>query len=541
MAHAVRAMRKTATVVAVVVLLALAGRVEAQPAGAAPPTTLVVFGNGDLAKRKIYPSLAQAWKAGTLSPDLKIVAAARDPMARQAFLRELRAGVRKLGKVNTRSAAWKAIESRIEYRAVDLTKPTTVKSLSDRLDRIDAGGSRARMLYLAVTPSILEPAIDNLAGAGLLTRGDPHLLVEKPFGRDLRSARALDRALHGRIPPDRVMRMDHYLGKAAIEDLGDLRRNDPELAAVWNRDFIDRVEISASESIGIEGRGNFYEETGALRDFAQGHLVQMLAATAAEPSAPEDARAARTGVVRALRPFDAESVQRDVLRMQYRGYRAEPGVAVDSQVETYVAIRAHVDNARWRGVPFMLESGKALGQKRSSIRVHLKRLTPELARRLGARADRPAVLEVEVDPSPRITLRSGRKKLTLADGSGRPDAYERLLVRAMRGEEEAFVGDREVEAAWEWVRPIQEAWESPGAAPIAQHRQGARRPTAAQDMFRAAAQRHASVRPRRLRPSLVRLSHSRQELRTAWSARRVPRVRRPTRPSRIKATGSARR
>ena len=354
---------------------------------AAPPTTFVLFGaSGDLARRKIFPSLKALWEGGKLPADFKIVAASRDRMSRAQFVAKLREGVTSVGKIDVNDPAWKEIESRIEYRRVDLGNTASVRSLRGRLDAIDResnGTPRQRLIYLAVTPSVLDRAIDNLGKTKLLSDGaggGPRLLVEKPFGRDFESARKLDGLLSGRIRPEHVLRMDHYLGKPAIDDLCQLRKGDQALDAIWNRDYIDRVEISAREEIGIEGRGEFYEETGALRDFVQGHLVQMLEVTAMDARADgPGARAAKTEVVDRLRPLSRTAIARDVVRMQYQGYRAEPGVSPTSTVETYVALTAHVDNQRWRGVPFLLESGKGLGEKRSAITVHFKKLSPELA------------------------------------------------------------------------------------------------------------------------------------------------------------------
>lgn len=475
------------TWIALAVLLALAGRVQAEPA---PPNTLVVFGSGDLVKRKLFPSLAKAWKAGELPRDFRIVVAGRNAVDQKTFLEGLREAVSKIGKVDLGDDAWKAIESRVEYRQADLESEQSVHDLKRFLARTErpARGQkpRERLYYLAVPPSVQDIAIANMNATGLSTDGNPRIILEKPFGRDLASARRTNRSV-SKLRPDRVLRIDHYLGKPGIDDLRQLREGDAALDRVWNNQFIERVEISASEQIGIEGRGQFYEETGALRDFLQNHLVQMVAETAREPVAGERARDSRADVAAALRPFTRETVATDVVRKQYAGYRAEPGVDPHSQVETYVAVTTEVQNDRWRGVPFHLESGKALKTKRSAIRIHFRRLTPELAKRYGVRADRPAVLEVQVDPAPGITLKSGRKRVVLSgdDGATRPDPYQRLLVAAMKGDEEYFAGGREVEAAWEWVTPIQEAWAAPDAPPIGRHRQGVARPAGAERLFRS--------------------------------------------------------
>lgn len=499
---------------ALALLVATAGPVWSDPAET-PPTTMVIFGaTGDLAKRKVFASLAASWKAGNLPRDFHIVAAARDSYSRDEYLAYLREGVSTIAKVDVESDAWKAIESRIEYRRVDLADPASVRGLGRRLDAIDAGAApgkaRQRLLYLAVTPSVLEPAVRNLGDTKLLDGSGPGsaplLLVEKPFGRDVASAKRLNRLLAGHIAPERVMRMDHYLGKPAIDDLRRLRRQDAALEAAWNGKYIARVEISASEKIGIEGRGEFYEETGALRDFVQGHLLQKLVVTAMEPAGRRTPGQAKTDVVRALRRLD---IAQDVVRGQYEGYLDEPGVAADSKTETYVALTAHIENKRWRGVPFLLESGKGLAEKRSSIRVHFRRLPSDLAARYGVTAGRPAVLEVEVDPVPGISLESGGRRFQLAGGDGapRPDPYDRLLVAAMRGDNEVFVGDVEVERTWAWLRPLQSAWRV-GKAPLARYARGAGRPQAAEHLF------GRFTRPARMP---VATSAGRQPLRKAWN------------------------
>jgi glucose-6-phosphate 1-dehydrogenase len=514
----------TCLAIALLVAGAGVGRAEEAPP---PPTTAVIFGaTGDLAKRKVFPSLLAAFKAGKLPSDLRIVAASRDDLPRDAFLARLREGMRTTVGLDVSSdPKWAELEQRIDYQPADLTSRSSVRAFGDYLDEVDrpspGGDPRRRMYYLAVTPSILEPATKNLIGSGLLNPREgaspPLLLVEKPFGRDVASARRLNRILSERISPERVMRMDHYLGKPAMDDLRQLRASDRDFARIWNRHFVTKVEISATEKIGIEGRGGFYEETGALRDFAQGHLVQSLVVTAMEQGKGSQAKA---DLVRALRPLDP---RRDAIRGQYQGYRAEPGVAPDSQVETYVALKAEVDNPRWRGVPFLLESGKQLAEKRSVIKIHFRRLSPELARRFGVPANRSAVLEVEIDPSPSITLQSGRRRVSVMEraSKSRPDPYERLLVAAMRGEQDLFVGGREVERAWAWLEPVQKQWQR-GRGSIATYPDRIRRPASAEALFSPptlrtlARKKAASKRARtlsalgkrqRLRPNPVVRSH----------------------------------
>ena len=469
---------------------------------AAPPTTFVLFGaSGDLAKRKIFRSLKALWEGGKLPADFKIVAASRDRVSRAEFLAKLREGVTSVGKMDVTDPAWKEIESRIEYRRVDLGNAASVRSLRGRLDAIDRasnGPPRQRLLYLAVTPSVLDRAIDNLGKSRLLSGGPRR--TEAP-GREAVRPRLPERA-RARSPADRphparARPQDGPLPRQAGDRRpGDqLRKGDRALEAIWNRDFVDHVEISAREQIGIEGRGEFYEETGALRDFVQGHLVQMLEVTAMDAWADgRPAREAKTAVVDRLRPLSRTAIARDVIRMQYQGYRDEPGVSPTSTVETYVALTAHVDNPRWRGVPFLLESGKGLGEKRSAITVHFKKLTPELAARFGVPADQPAVLDVTIDPAPSIALHADGRTFQLAGGDGapRPEPYERLLLGAMRREHELFVGDREVEAAWRWLDPVQQAWaKGGGRTRIGTYQRGVTRPERAEKLYRRTIRRTA--------------------------------------------------
>lgn len=515
------------------------GRLLAGARDPAPPTSMVLFGaTGDLARRKIVPALTQLMASGQLPEDFSLVAISRDPIDPAEQAAQLRRSVAEIGKVDVNSPAWRALEQRIVYMHVDTREPKTVEALRSRLDALDRGprGPRQRLFYLSIPASGFRDAVAGLRRFGLIGKSGAgaraRLVVEKPFGRNLEEAQALNRELDRAMGGgDRVLRMDHYLGKKGVLDLMALRAVDRTLEPAWNRDYISRVSIRASESIGIEGRASFYEETGALRDFVQGHMMQMLAATAMEtPRSAGELGRAMGEVVRTAQPFTRERMATDVVRGQYEGYRDQPGVAPDSRTETYVGMRMELDSPRWRGVPFLLETGKALEKKSSAITVEFRALPPEVAKRLDVPAGKPATLTVQIDPRPEMVLSVGDRRIDLsARGASRrvsaEEPYARLLGRAMHGESSLFVRGRAAEAAWRLFDPVLRSWKD--ARDIPRYRIGSERPAVARRLWR---------RPGGLTELRTRLAAERGPRRTP----RVSRVRRLGEPGLRAPAGRAR-
>ncbi|WP_129837897.1 glucose-6-phosphate dehydrogenase [Streptomyces sp. RFCAC02] len=446
----------------------------------AEPQILVIFGaTGDLARRKLFPALLRLLRAGMLPDAFLVIASGRHPQGDDdAFRDRLGDAVRDLaGDGAFDAGAWRDLAGRVRY-AVASADDGSALADAVRRARDDLGGHARVLYYLSVPPGAAEPMIGMLGGAGLAE--DATLVMEKPFGRDLAGARALDAAVARFVPEERVFRIDHFLGKEAVQNVLALRFANGLFEPVWNRDHIAYVQIDVPETLGIEGRARFMESTGTFRDMIATHLCQLLGFFALEPPvriAADELRAEKLKVYRALRPFDPA----DVVFGQYDGYRGEDGVADDSPTETFVALRARVDNWRWQGVPFFLRTGKALARSLRVVTVGFRNpphaLFGAAARDTGAPDE--LVFDLTGDPVVSLDVRAKRPgpDLRLARGrftfradeafaAGEPlEAYEKLLLDAMRGDRTLFTGAAEIERLWEVCDPVLKA--PPPALPYA--------------------------------------------------------------------------
>ncbi len=491
----------------------------------AEPCTMVICGaTGDLTERKLAPALYNSLLGGFLPPEFTVVGFARRDLTDDEFRAHLLEGINEHSRNRpAKPAIWESFASGIEYHRGDFDDPAAYVELAKRLDRIDRdrGTAGNRLFYLAVPPSLYPEIVNQLARAGLAAPGDrrrsgsqrgwTRVIVEKPFGRDLESARTLNRELAEVFDEDQVYRIDHYLGKETVQNLAVFRFGNGLFEPIWNRRYIDSVQITVAETVGVEGRGDFYDVTGALRDIVQGHALQLMAMFAMDPPVEfhaEDLRDEKLKVLRAVKPMSREEVAPNTVRGQYvsgwvegqkiQSYRDEPEVAPDSQTETFVALRLAIDSWRWAGVPFYLRSGKAMPSRVTEIAVQFKRAPLALFARAGVPSVDPNVLAIRVQPDEGILLRFGAKvpgqglqirtvNMDFRYGSSfaidSPDAYETLLLDAMVGDASLFTRDDEVERAWEILDPIVDGWQAGEGGPLHFYGAGTWGPPAADELL----------------------------------------------------------
>ncbi|MBL8606921.1 MAG: glucose-6-phosphate dehydrogenase [Myxococcales bacterium] len=483
---------------------------------------VVIFGaSGDLTRRKLMPALYNLAVSRSLPSGFAVVGVARREKTHDQFRAEMKEGVGTFSRRKPVDAAlWADFERGISYVAGTFSSQKTYEDLRAHLEALDAErGTRGnRLYYLAVPPSEFSAILSGLKSAGLVQppsaarEGGPwtRAVVEKPFGHDLASARALNDGVAASFDESQVFRIDHYLGKETVQNLLVFRFANSLFEPLWNREHVDHVQITVAEDIGIEGRGKFYEATGVTRDIVQNHLMQLLCLTAMEPPISLHADAVRdekVKVLRSMRAMERSLVQENVVRGQYgrgstRGdeaiaYREEPDVAKDSRVETYVAMRTFVDNWRWSGVPFYVRAGKRLARRVTEIAVQFKKVPPTLFRAPDGGIT-PNVLAMRIQPDEGIALRFTTKEpgqhTVLRDvamdfrygsafGSNTPEAYERLLLDSMRGDATLFTRRDEVEEQWSFIDRVFDAWRAEANAPPPVYSSGSWGPDQADDLL----------------------------------------------------------
>ena len=461
------------------------------------PCTLIIFGgSGDLAKRKLIPALYSLSLERRLPEAFVIVGTARSEMSHEEFRRRMRDAVGEFGRGGLKDPkAWDRFADCLHFIPANHREPESYLRLKDSLAHLESKYSTGgrRVLYLAIPPDQYGPVIQQTAAAGLAgrhARGGAwtRVVIEKPFGTDLDTARDLNRQVHEAFDESQVYRIDHYLGKETVQNILVFRFGNAVFEPIWNRRYIDYVQITAAETVGVESRGEYYEHAGVIRDMFQNHLLQLLCLTAMEPPVAitaDPVRDEKAKVLSAIRPIAPAEIKEIAVRGQYQsgavagkkapGYREESGVDPHSTTETYAALKLSIDNWRWEGVPFYLRSGKRLAKRVTEIAIHFKRPPLLFFKSCSVEQLNSNVLCLRIQPDEGISLTFEVKppgpeicvsSLCLnfdyeaAFGAASPEAYETLLLDALRGDSTLFIRQDWVELAWAILTPLLKAWET---------------------------------------------------------------------------------
>jgi glucose-6-phosphate 1-dehydrogenase len=473
-------------------------RIEPTP----EPTALVIFGaSGDLTRRKLLPALYHLSRGQRLPARFAVIGVARSPMTDDEFRQQLHDSLKEFAGLAKPDDVSSGLARDMAYVQGEMDDPALYGRLAGRLKEL--GAPDGVLYYLAIPPTVYGTVVEQLGAQGL-TRADRapgwrRVIVEKPFGTDLASARSLNQLMHAHLDESQIFRIDHYLGKETVQNLLVFRFANGMFEPVWNRRYIDHVQITAAETVGVERRASYYEGAGALRDMVQNHLMQVLALIAMEPPiafSAENVRDRKIDVLASIQPI-VENGSKDVVRAQYRagwvngaevpGYREEEGVDPASRTDTYVALRLQLDSWRWAGVPFYVRTGKRLPKRTTEIAIQFRRPPLHIFKRISPTAIASNLLIVNVQPDEGISVRFEAKlpgsRLQLAPvmmnfrygsafGMPVPEAYETLLLDAMLGDPTLFARHDFVETSWGLITPIHEAWAAPGAPDVAAYEAG---------------------------------------------------------------------
>jgi glucose-6-phosphate 1-dehydrogenase len=482
---------------------------------------IVIFGaSGDLTRRKLVPALFHLACVGCLAPDFRVIGVGRRPMSDEDFRAQLRAGVEDSDEISLcDERAWAGFAARLDYFSGDFADPDTHARLARLLESLPEGHNR--LFYLATAPSAAPDIIRGLAGAGLNreAHGWARIVLEKPFGRDLDTARALNDMVAAAFDESRIYRIDHYLGKETVQNILFFRFGNALFEPVWNRNHVDYVEITAAESLGVGHRAGYYQESGALRDMVANHLMQLLALTAMEAPVAFDADSVRdkkSEVWRSIRPMTPEEVARRTVRAQYGpgrvdgvdtpGWFDEPDVSPGARAETFAALDLRIDNWRWAGVPFYLRTGKRLARQVTEIAVHFKH--PPLSLFPREENLESNVITLRLQPDEGISLVFGAKAPGAARhavpvsmdfcyrhvfGDNPPSAYAVLLLDVMRGDATLFTRRDGVEAQWRLITPIEAAWAADTSSPLPTYPAGSEGPDEAITLLAANGHRWRAI------------------------------------------------
>jgi glucose-6-phosphate 1-dehydrogenase len=472
---------------------------------AAEPCTVILFGaSGDLAKRKVVPAMYDLANHQALGPQYAIVGFARTPMTDESFRSALGDAAKTMSEVGPIDPKkWNDFAGNLQYHAGEYGNADDFSKLAKHLEELESSKKLCgnRLFYLSTPPEVYPQIVEQLGRSGLSKPCTPNswtrIIIEKPFGRDLASAKELNKIVLGVFDESQVYRIDHYLGKDTVQNLLVLRFGNGIFEPLWNRNYVDHVEITAAETLGVERRGGFYETAGALRDMIQSHVLQLTSLVAVEPPASFDATALRNEklkVLQSIRPFDLGMVAQSVVRGQYApgtvdtksvpGYRQEQGVNPKSRTETFVAMQVLIDNWRWAGVPFYLRTGKRLAKRSTEITIQFKK-APHIVFRDREIDPNRLVLNIQPDegisisfgakrPGPEMSIGNVNMNFSYKEGfgDGAHSAYATLISDCVRGDATLFDRGDSVEAAWALVDPILDVWSAAKTAALPQYSAG---------------------------------------------------------------------
>ena len=463
-----------------------------------PPTVVVIFGaSGDLTARKLIPAIYNLAHDGLLPADFHLIGFGRKPIPDAEFQQIAASAIKEFSRREPDPAVWLRLAARTHYVSGGYDEKAAYDRLGARIAGLekDIGQQLQALFYISTPPSVFAPIIQNLGASGLAARyarqpNQSKVIIEKPFGKDLASARALNRSLLDEFEEAQVFRIDHYLGKETVQDLLVQRFANSIFEPLWNRNFIDHVQITVAEEVGVGSRAGYYEQSGCLRDMIQNHTMQLLALTAMEPPVsfdPESIRDEKVKLLKAIQPLQLDGATTDVARAQYAagmlagqevpGYLAEKDIAPQSATESYAALRLSINNWRWQGVPFYLRSGKRMAHRVSEIAIRFKRAPGNIFAESERSILAPNTLAFQIQPDEGLSLVLNAKvpgletrtqpvqmhfRYATTFGSNTPEAYERLVLDAMIGDGTLFIRGDETERSWQLITPILEHWAAQG-------------------------------------------------------------------------------
>ncbi|MGM0601261.1 MAG: glucose-6-phosphate dehydrogenase [Candidatus Rifleibacteriota bacterium] len=478
-------------------------------------SSIVIFGGtGDLATKKLIPALCRLQSADLLIKDFHIFVTGRSPLTTQEFIDRFSAKQEEsLASDETYQKGFDSLKSKIKYIQADPTMPDESKNFMNKLKKLEHSNAPAKLFYLAVPPGSMGKFIELIKPFTLANQNKAcpvRVLIEKPFGSNLKTAKELNRQLLEVFDEDQIFRIDHYLGKEAVQNILFMRFANIFFEPVWNNKFVDNVQITFAEKIGIDSRAAYFDKIGILRDVVQNHLLQVLCLVALEPPLSNETcnlYFEKNKVLKALRKIKPEQVTTETVRAQYtgniieknkiNGYFEEEDIPGDSTTETYAACRLFIDNWRWSGVPFYLRAGKRLAKKTTEICVNFKTLPHSIFKDIEAEIAGNRLI-IKIQPDEGITLKVNSKppgmEPSLKDvdlhfsyesefGSYRPDAYERLLLDALRGNSALFLRNSEIEESWKFIDPIIESWQSNNSQPVYKYKAGTMGPSQADELL----------------------------------------------------------